>query len=181
MAGIYDVNAQDLVEKTAQELKNIPEITPPIWATFVKTGRHKERPPTQPDWWYYRAAAILRAVAKLGPIGTEKLRTKYGGKKNRGVAPEHTYKGSGSVIRTVLQQLETAGLVVKATKTTRKGRVLSGKGQSLLMKVAKTLGAGTVVRKKVEAAPKKKSHGTKSRGDTKKEAGAAPVPDAATS
>ena len=177
MAGIYDVNAQDLVEKTAQELKNVPEIAPPEWATFVKTGRHKERPPIQSDWWYFRAAAVLRAVGKLGPIGTQKLRTKYGGKKNRGVAPEHTYKGSGSVIRTVLQQLETAGLVTKA-KGARKGRILAPKGQSLLMKSAKSLGAGTIVRKKVEVAPKKKKD-AKPRGDQKKEAGAAASPDAA--
>ena len=179
MAGIYDVNAQELVEKTAQELKNVPEISPPEWAVFVKTGAHKERPPIQADWWYFRAAAVLRAVAKLGPVGTEKLRTKYGGKKNRGVAPEHHYKGSGSVIRTVLQQLETAGLVMKA-KGARKGRILSPKGQSLLMKMAKTLGAGTIVRKKVEVQPKKRKD-AKPRRDQKKEVGAAPSPDAAAS
>ncbi len=28
-------------------------------------------------------------------VGTERLRTYYGGKKNRGVKPEHQYKASG--------------------------------------------------------------------------------------
>src|SRR3989338_6928994 len=136
MAGIYDVNAQELVEKTAQELKNVPEISPPEWAVFVKTGRHKERPPIQADWWYYRAAAVLRAVAKLGPVGTEKLRTKYGGKKNRGHKPERFYKASGSVIRNILQQLEKSGLIKQTEKTSHKGRVLTPQGTSFLDKLA---------------------------------------------
>src|SRR3989344_6924793 len=175
MAGIYDVNAQDLIEKTADELKKLPEIHPPQWAPYVKTGRHKERPPINEDWWYMRSAAVLRAVAKLGPVGTAKLRTKYGGKANRGVKPEHHYKGSGSVIRKVLQQLETAGLISKSTKGLHKGRILSGKGQSLLMKSARVLGAGTTARKPVDAkAPKAKKEGKKDgRGASKKEAGGA--------
>ncbi len=180
MAGIYDVNAQELVEKTAQELKNIPEIAPPEWSVFIKTGAHKQRPPVQLDWWYFRSAAILRSVAKLGPIGTQKLRTKFGGKKNRGVAPEHHFKGSGSVIRTALQQLETAGLIVKANKSGHKGRILTGKGESLMMKVAKTMGAGTNARKASEPKPakvKKAKDGTKPAGHSKKEAGAAPAAD----
>lgn len=184
MTGIFDVNAQSLVEKTAEELKKVPEIHPPQWAAFVKTGRHKERPPVDEDWWYFRSAAVLRTVAKLGPVGTAKLRTKYGGKANRGFKPEHHFKGSGSVIRKVLQQLETAGLVSKSMKGLHKGRVLSGKGQSLLMKAAKGLGAGTIARKPIEPkAPKQKKeakHG-KSGGASKKEAGAAPATDASTS
>ena len=46
-------------------------------------------------------------IYRHGPIGVSKLRTKYGGKKNRGHKPEHFYKGSGSVARKVLQQFET--------------------------------------------------------------------------
>lgn len=181
MAGIYDVNAQELVEKTAHQLKNYKEISPPVWATFVKTGMHKQRPPAQADWWYFRSAAILRAVGKLGPVGTEKLRTKYGGKKNRGVAPEHHFKGSGAIIRKVLQQLETAGLIVKTTKGIHKGRILTGKGQSLLMKSAKELGAGTKARKAVEVKPKapKKTKDGKPGGTPKKEAAATASADAA--
>ncbi len=172
MAGIFDVNAQELVEKTAEELKKVPEIQPPAWSAFVKTGMHKERQPIKDDWWYSRSAAVLRSVAKLGPIGTQKLRTKFGGKKNRGHKPEHGYKSSGAIIRKVLQQLETAGLIAKAGKGIHKGRVLAQKGQSLLMHVAKGLGAGTVVRKKTEAKPAKKKSEKKdgkSGGAAKKE------------
>ena len=113
---LYDVPVNDLLIKTAEELKNIKEITPPIWADFVKTGVHKERPPVQKDWWYVRAASVLRILHILGPVGVSKLRNKYGGKKNRGARPEKFFRSSGNILRKVLQQLEAAGLAEKAEK-----------------------------------------------------------------
>jgi small subunit ribosomal protein S19e len=64
-----------------------------------------------------------------GPVGVSKLRKEYGGRKRRGVKPAHFAKAGGNIIRTVLQQLEQAGL---AQKDGIKGRVVSGKGRSLL-------------------------------------------------
>lgn len=136
MTSMYDVNPNKHIAKVKEELKKIDTIKAPAWAPFVKTGMHKERPPVQKDWWYLRAAAVLRAVHKLGPIGTAKLRTKYGGKKNMGVRPEHTFKGSGNIIRKVLQQLEKSGLVIENAKGIHKGRIITAKGKSLLDKTA---------------------------------------------
>jgi len=123
-----------LLDNTAKQLKSIKEISAPEWARFVKTGAGKERPPVQPDWWYIRAASILRKVYILGPIGVNKLKTKYGNKKNRGHKPEKTYKGSGKIIRTIFQQLESAGLIEKTQKGNHFGRILTPKGKSLLDK-----------------------------------------------
>ena len=134
MATIFDVNPNDMIEELARELKGL--IKAPEWATFVKTGRHKERPPERDDWWFVRAAAVLRTVEKMGPIGTSKLRTKYGGKKNRGHKTEHTYKGSGSVLRKILQELDQAGLTRQAEVGVHKGRVVTPKGQALLDRAA---------------------------------------------
>jgi small subunit ribosomal protein S19e len=136
---IFDVPTNELIEKAAKELKKLPEINAPEWAKFVKTGMHKERPPVRADWWHVRAAAMLRSIAKLGPVGVSKLRTKYGGKQNSGVGSEHFYKGSGSIARKVLQQLEKAGLVKQAQKGVHKGRIITPKGQSLLDKSAKEI------------------------------------------
>ncbi len=149
MKSIYNVDQGELIEKTALELKKIQSIKAPIWSEFVKTGAHKERAPARDDWWHVRAAAILRTIYILGPIGVSKLRSKYGGKKDRGVKPEKFYKGSGKIIRTILQQLEEAGLVKKAEKGTHKGRIISPKGVSLLDKVAAQLSG-----KKPQAMPK---------------------------
>ncbi|RME53356.1 30S ribosomal protein S19e [Candidatus Woesearchaeota archaeon] len=134
---LQTVPTNTLIEATAKKLKK--DITPPSWASFVKTGAHKERPPAHPDWWTIRAAAILRTVCLRGPIGTEKLRIKYGGKGNRGVKPEHFTKGSGSIIRHILQQLEKAGYLAKGEKGTHKGRVITKKGLLLLHQTAKEI------------------------------------------
>ena len=136
MATMYDLSSSELISKAAEELKKVPEIQAPDWALFVKTGMHKQRPPFKNDWWYTRTASVLRAVYRLGPIGTSKLRTKYGGKKNRGVKKEHFYKGSGSITRKSLQQLEKAGFIKSVQNGIRKGRVVTPKGKSFLDKIA---------------------------------------------
>lgn len=136
MGNIFDVPTNEFILKLAEELKKVDAIKPLEWAQFCKTGVHKERPPVQRDWWYVRAASILRAIRVKGPIGTQKLRIKYGGRKNRGYRPEHFYKGSGSIIRKVLQQLEKAGLVKQDKKGVHKGRIVASGGDKLLNKVA---------------------------------------------
>lgn len=133
---MFDVPINDLIEEVARDLQKIDQIKPPEWSTFAKTGVHKERPPKRQDWWFVRCAAILRSVRKLGPVGVQKLRTKYGGRKSRGHKPEHFFKGSGNVIRKALQQLEAAELIKKDDKSGRKGRVITPKGVSLIDKAS---------------------------------------------
>ena len=136
MASIYDCNQSELVEKAAEELKKVNNIKAPQWAGFVKTGMHKERPPVRNDWWYVRTASVLKKIYTHGPIGVSKLRTHYGGKKNRGYKPEHFYKGSGSIIRKVIQQLEKEGFVKTDLKSQHKGRLITAKGKKFLDAVA---------------------------------------------
>lgn len=133
---VYDTEINKLIEKTALELKKMDTIKPLEWSKFVKTGPFKQRTPEDPDWWYFRAASILNKVYKYGPIGVNKLRTKYGGKKNRGHKPERFFKGSGNLIRKILQQLEKAELIAKTEKGVRKGKVVTPKGRSFLDKLA---------------------------------------------
>jgi small subunit ribosomal protein S19e len=78
----------------------------------------------------------MRTTQRIGPIGVSKLRSKYGGKKNRGMKPEKFYPASGKIIRTILQQLENAELVKKEEKGVHKGRIIAPKGVSLLDKAA---------------------------------------------
>ena len=136
MTTMYDADSQELILKAAEELKKVPEIKAPEWAEFVKTGMHKERPPVNGDWWFMRTASVLRAVYRLGPVGVSKLRTKYGGRKNRGVKKEHFFKGSGSILRKALQQLEKAGFVKFVEKGVHKGRIITPKGRAFLDKIA---------------------------------------------
>ncbi len=128
---IADLPAKFLIEELKEDLKQVDIIKPPTWSKFVKTGTHKENPPSQEDWWYIRAASILRRVFLEGPIGVQKLRKYYGGIKRRGSRPGKKVKAGGKIIRKILQQLEAAGLVIKV----RKGRKLTSKGRSLLSEI----------------------------------------------
>ena len=132
MTTVFDVPADLLIKKVAEEFKDNDKINSPAWSNFVKTGVHKERKPENADWWYVRCASIIRRVYMDGPVGVMSLRTFYGGKKDRGVTPEVFRKGSGAIIRTALHQLEDAGLVEKVEG----GRVVSPKGRSFLDKTA---------------------------------------------
>lgn len=137
MATIYDVNPQELIRRAAEELKKVKEVKMPDWAAFVKTGPGKERPPKDLEWWHYRAAAILRKVYVLGPVGVNKLRRKFRTKKDRGHKPEKVYPASGKIIRTILQQLTREGLVEDKEKGVHKGKVVTAKGKAFLDKLVK--------------------------------------------
>jgi small subunit ribosomal protein S19e len=130
----HDVPASKYIDRLAKYLKeNVDEVQPLPWTIAAKTGMHVEKQPQNPNWWYVRAASILRKIYIHGPVGLEKLRAEYGGVKNRGVKPNRVKKSGGSSIRKVLQQLETAGLII----TTRpKGRAMTPKGRKLLQEVA---------------------------------------------
>lgn len=131
---MQEVKTSELLDNVAKQLKQINEVQAPEWSRFVKTGAGRERPPVSEDWWYIRSASILRKIYILGPIGTNKLKVKYGGNKNMGHKPERFYPASGKIIRTILQQLEAAGLIEKTKKGTHHGRILTPKGNSLLNK-----------------------------------------------
>ena len=134
MPTVYDVPPEALIKKLSKYLKdNVDEVTPPEWASLVKTGIHAERPPEDKDWWYTRCASLLRKIYVKGPIGVERLRAYYGGRKDRGVRKEKAAKGSGVIIRLALQQLEKAGYVEKVNG---KGRVITPKGRRLLDQLA---------------------------------------------
>ncbi|MBQ3421566.1 MAG: 30S ribosomal protein S19e [Romboutsia sp.] len=132
MSTVYDVPAEVLINYTAEELKKNDKVSAPKWSNLVKTGVHKERKPENIDWWFIRSASILRRVYIDGPVGVRSLRTFYGGKKDRGVNPEKFRKGSGSIVRVALHQLEDAGYVEKVEG----GRVVTPAGKSFLDKAS---------------------------------------------
>ena len=147
MPTIYDIDPSDVVKRAGEGLKK--DLKMPDWAMFVKTGPAKERPPSQPDWFYYRAASILRKIYMHGPIGVNKLRIKYGSKKNRGHKPEKFFRAPGKIIRNILQQLEAKQYVKKDAKGNHKGRIVTPKGKSFLDKLTRENGPGTVQKENI--------------------------------
>ena len=125
----YDVPGEHSVGALANTLKSDKAISPPEWSSFVKTAVHKEKSPSQADWWYFRTASVLRKIGVNGPIGTERLARHYSGARDRGAKPNRSEGGSRKVLRLIMQQLEVAGLIEKAKQG---GRGLTPKGQSML-------------------------------------------------
>ena len=136
-SAIYETNAQEYNLKLAEALKKIPEFKSPEWIEFVKSGPAKERPIDDKDFWHKRAASILRNIYKTGSVGVQRLRTKYGSKKNRGFKPEEFRRGSGKIIRTILQQADKAGFTeikkpIRGIKGKKLGRTLTDKGKKFM-------------------------------------------------
>ena len=128
---VYEMNPQEY------NLKQVPEFREPEWISFVKSSSSKERPIEDSDFWHKRAASILRQIYRKGVLGVNRLRTKYGSKKNRGAKPERFAKAGGKIIRTILQQADKAGFTeaiktVKGTREKRPGRKLTEKGKAFL-------------------------------------------------
>jgi small subunit ribosomal protein S19e len=136
----YDVPASKLIEKLATYLKqNVDLVTPPSWASVAKTGPQAQRQPENPDWWYVRCASLLRKIYVRSPIGTEKLRAEYGGRKDFGGRREHAVKAGGAIIRKALQQLEAAGLIETSKPH---GRRVTKNGRKLLQELAEDVHKG---------------------------------------
>ena len=146
MTTVYDIPADIFNPALAVAMADQKAISMPDWGQYVKTAVDRERPPTQENWWFLRTAAILRKVARNGPIGVTHLAQAYGGKKDNGAMPNTPGVASRHIIRTALQQLSDAGLIsMKETKTVQSvdgdqklysGRVLTASGQKLLDEVA---------------------------------------------
>jgi small subunit ribosomal protein S19e len=135
MATLYDAPAEDLIEALAADLGD--RIEPPEWARVAKTGVSRELPPEREDFWAVRAGSLLRKIAIDGPVGVERLTTEYGDTKSGSnryrVAPAHRSDGSGSLVRTICQQLEEEGLIEIAEG---QGRQVTPDGRSLLDETA---------------------------------------------
>jgi small subunit ribosomal protein S19e len=129
--GIYTLSHREFNEKLAKAIKEIPEFQQPEWSFFVKSSVARERPPFDEDFWYKRVASILRQAYIQRIIGVNKLKTRYGGRKDRGARPAKFQKGSGKIIRTIFQQAEKAGLV-EFVKGKKPGRKLTEQGKKLL-------------------------------------------------
>jgi len=137
MNPVYDLDSQEYNLKLAEALKKVPEFKMPEWAEFVKSGPAKERPIDDPDFWFKRAASILRQIYKKKIVGVNRLRTKYGSKKNRGYKPEEFRRAGGKIIRTILQQSDTAGFTeiaedIRGVKKRKPGRQLTQKGKTFM-------------------------------------------------
>ncbi|MEM1936870.1 MAG: 30S ribosomal protein S19e [Candidatus Caldarchaeum sp.] len=130
------VEPEKLIHRVASYLKNNQAVKPPSWAMFAKTSVARTEPPRSPDWWFVRAASVLRKLYVKGPLGVSRMRKFYGGRHRVGMMPPRFASGGGAAVRKIMQQLEKAGLV---STVPRKGRTLTPAGVKLLEQAARSL------------------------------------------
>eukprot|EP00448_Togula_jolla_P038287 CAMPEP_0170622314 /NCGR_PEP_ID=MMETSP0224-20130122/29062_1 /TAXON_ID=285029 /ORGANISM="Togula jolla, Strain CCCM 725" /LENGTH=167 /DNA_ID=CAMNT_0010948619 /DNA_START=70 /DNA_END=574 /DNA_ORIENTATION=- len=130
---VKDVEAEKFIAAFAQHLKRQGRFEIPKWADVVKTGKAKELPPSDPDWLYVRTSSIVRKIYIRSGTGVGQFRKVYGTQQRRGAMTNKFAKGSGKIIRYILQQLEEMGLVEQAEEG---GRTITKEGQRELDTVA---------------------------------------------
>merc|ERR1739845_292572 len=110
---LKDVPAGDFIAAYADFLKKSNKIELPSWVDLVKTGHYHELAPYSDDWFYTRAAAIMRKLYVKPTVGVGRLANKFGGKERNGSARKHHAKDSKAVIRACMKALEKAKLLIR--------------------------------------------------------------------
>ena len=138
---VRDIPAAKFIAAYAEILKNNDNFVVPKWADLVKTGVHKELAPYDPDWYFVRAAAIVRKIYLRKGTGVGDLKKRFGGSYRRGSRPEHHRDSAGGIIRACVLSLDELKVTEKCAKG---GRQISRVGQQALDLVAGQVARGEV-------------------------------------
>ena len=136
MITVRDVPAAKFIAEFVKTLKLNENFVVPAWSDIAKTGVHKELAPYDPDWYYIRAAAVIRKIYLRKGTGVGALRKRFGGCFRRGTRPEVHQDASGKIIRSILINLDN----LKYTEATGKGgRQVSRVGQGACDLIAREI------------------------------------------
>jgi small subunit ribosomal protein S19e len=146
---VRDVSGADFIRAYADHLKKGGKLELPKYTEYIKTGCSRELNPIQDDWYYIRAAAIARIVYLKKGIGVGALQRHFGQRMRKGTRTEKFRKSSAGIIRTILQQLEATGTIIKCSTAAAnatgqqesefshmKGREITSEGQRDLDRIA---------------------------------------------
>merc|ERR1712178_41048 len=136
---VKDVPCNQWISEFAKYLKKGNKIAQPDWTVFAKTAAFKELAPSDPDWLYVRAAAVMRKLYLRPCRGISQLANDFGGKRRNGGARKHHARGARGCVRYCLMQLEKANLVEKVTKDGLSRRKISSRGQTDMNRIAQAI------------------------------------------
>ena len=138
---VLDVPSNAFINELASFFKEKNVIKLPKWSYLVKSSHANEVVPLDPDYMFYKAAAIARIlyITKSKAIGVGSLKSFFGKKMRRGVEPPKFMKAAGKLIRELTKQLKANGYVenygAKGNEVTY-GMVLTKQGRTELDKIA---------------------------------------------
>ena len=138
---VFDVPANKFINELAAFFKEKNIIKLPKYAPLVKTSRANDCEPINPDYIFYKAAAIARKLyaTKSKNIGVGSLRVMFSKKERRGSQPPKTFRAGGKIIRDLVIQLKTAKYIANyggKEDETNSGLYLTKSGRSQLDKIA---------------------------------------------
>ena len=107
---VLDVPSSQFINQLATFFKEKNIIKMPKYALLVKTSKSNDCEPINPDYIYYRAAAICRKLylTKSKNLGVGSLRSMFSKKQRRGSQPPRTFIAGGKIIRDLVIQLKGA-------------------------------------------------------------------------
>jgi len=141
---VLDVPANKFINELAAFFKEKNIIKLPKYAPLVKASRANDCEPINPDYIFYKAAAIARKlyVTKSKNIGVGSLRVMFSKKERRGSQPPKTFRAGGKIIRDLVIQLKNAKYIENfggKDDETNSGLYLTKSGRSQLDKIASGL------------------------------------------
>ena len=141
---VLDVPSNKFINQLASFLKEKNIIKIPKYAPLVKSSRANDCEPINPDYIYYKAAAIVRKLylVKSKNIGVGSLRVMFSKKERRGSQPPKTFRAGGKIIREIVIQLKNADYIKNyggKDDETNSGLYLTKNGRSQLDKIASGL------------------------------------------
>ena len=141
---VLDVPANKFINELAAFFKEKSVIKLPKYAPLVKTSRANDCEPINPDYIFYKAAAIARKLylTKSKNIGVGSLRVMFSKKERRGSQPPKTFRAGGKIIRDLVIQLKNAKYIAnygEKEDETNSGLYLTKSGRSQLDKIASGL------------------------------------------
>ena len=141
---VLDAPSSKLINQIASFFKEKNIIKMPKYAPLVKCSCANDCEPIDPDYIYYKAAAICRKlyVTKSRNIGVGSLRSMFSKKERRGSQPPKTFRAGGKIIRELVIQLKKAGYIKNyggKDDETNSGLFLTKTGISELDKIASGL------------------------------------------
>ena len=140
---VLDVPANKFINELAAFFKEKSVIKLPKYAPLVKSSRANDCEPINPDYIFYKAAAIARKLylTKSKNIGVGSLRVMFSKKERRGSQPPKTFRAGGKIIRDLVIQLKNAKYIANfgGKEESNSGLYLTKSGRSQLDKIASGL------------------------------------------
>ena len=140
---VLDAPANKFINQLAAFFKEKNIIKVPKYAPLVKCSRANDCEPIDPDYIFYKAAAICRKLylTKSKNLGVGSLRVMFSKKERRGCQPPRTFRAGGKLIRDLVGQLKKGGYIANydGKEDDNDGLYLTKKGKSELDKVASGL------------------------------------------